>query len=132
MTSFVGFSQKGTDTSHNKKDSLISFTVPVARQIVKDLLRGDSCAAILENTKQELSQVYDKVDLQDSVINAMKTKEGNYEKTIKLQNDKYEVLDKHTREVELQLAGANVTKGLYKYGLFGSIGILLVSLFLHK
>ncbi len=132
MTSFVGFSQKGTDTSLNKKDSVISFPVKVARQIAKDLLRGDSCSAILENTKQELSHVYQKVDLQDSIIMTMKSKEVNYEKTIKLQNDKYDILDKHTRQVELQLAGANATKGLYKYGLFGSIGILLMSIILHR
>ena len=132
MSSFVCFSQKGTDTSHNKKDSTICFPVKVAREIVKDLLRGDSCSAILESTKRELSELYDKVDLKDSVINSMKTKEDNYKSTIDLQSQKYNVLDEHTRKVELKLAGASIAKDIYKYGLYGSALMLVLTILTRK
>ena len=132
MTSFVCFSQKGTDTLHTKKDSSICFPVSVARLIAKDLLRGDSCSAILESTKQELSQVYNKVDLKDSIIDAMTEKDSLYQKDIEDQKAKYSILDSEKKKLEFKLAESNITKGIYKYGFWGSLGILLFTLILHK
>jgi hypothetical protein len=63
----TAFSQ--TDT--NNKEKVKCFPIHVAKQIAKDLLRGDSAIAELKLTNEQLIKTEEKVVLKDSVISTM-------------------------------------------------------------
>ena len=67
--SLTVFSQ--TDTSTNVK----CFPIPVVRQIMKDVISGDSAKAQLKLTEEMLSETEKKVVMKDSVIITLRMKE---------------------------------------------------------
>jgi hypothetical protein len=95
--SLTAFSQ--TDTSNKVK----CFPVPVAKQIAKDLLRGDSAIAELKLVNEQLTKTEEKLVLKDSVIATMQIKEQNYTSIIDAQNQKYKVMEDYSKKLEFQL-----------------------------
>lgn len=95
--SLTAFSQ--TDTSNKVK----CFPVPVAKQIAKDLLRGDSAIAELKLVNEQLTKTEEKLVLKDSVIATMQIKEQNYVSIIDAQNQKYKVMEDYSKKLEFQL-----------------------------
>lgn len=72
ILSSIVFSQSVTDTSKIK----IPYTA--AKQIVKDLITGDSSLALLKLSEKQLKITEEKVVLKDSIISVYKLKEKNY------------------------------------------------------
>jgi hypothetical protein len=97
--SLTAFSQ--TDT--NNKEKVKCFPVHVAKQIAKDLLKGDSAMAELKLVNEQLVKTEEKVSLKDSVISTMVTKEKNYISIIDAQDKKYTVMEDYSKKLELQL-----------------------------
>jgi hypothetical protein len=62
--SLIAFSQ--TDTNNVK-----CFPIPVVKQIMKDVLSGDSAKAQLKLVESEVGELEKKVSLKDSVINTL-------------------------------------------------------------
>ena len=97
--SLTAFSQ--TDT--NNKEKVKCFPIHVAKQIAKDLLRGDSAIAELKLTNEQLIKTEEKVVLKDSVISTMVIKEKNYISIIGAQDSKFTVMENYSKKLEFQL-----------------------------
>jgi len=95
----TAFSQ--TDT--NNKEKVKCFPVHVAKQIAKDLLKGDSAMAELKLVNEQLVKTEEKVSLKDSVISTMVIKENNYINIIDAQDKKYNVMENYSKKLEFQL-----------------------------
>jgi len=93
------FSQ--TDT--NNKEKVKCFPIHVAKQIAKDLLRGDSAMVELKLTNEQLTKTEEKVVLKDSIISTMVIKEKNYISIIGAQDSKFTVMENYSKKLELQL-----------------------------
>ena len=121
--SLTAFSQTGTNNEPVK-----CFPIPVVKQITKDLLSGDSAKAQLKLTEQQLSQTEKIVEKKDSVISIMRVKEENYNTIIATQNEKYSILENHTKQLEWDLKKLKV-KNKFTSILSGS-AILILGTFL--
>ena len=96
--SLTAFSQ--TDTS---KEKVKCFPVHVAKQIAKDLLKGDSAIAELKLVNEQLAKTEEKVSLKDSVISTMVIQKENYITIIDAQDKKYTVMENYSKKLEFQL-----------------------------
>ena len=93
----IAFSQ--TDTSRTEK----CFPIPVVKQIMKDLVSGDEAKAQLKLTEQQLLETEKKVSLKDSVITTLRAKEVNYNTIIDSEKQKFEIMDRYSKKLELDL-----------------------------
>ena len=121
--SLTAFSQ--TDTN---KEPVKCFPIPIVKQITKDLLSGDSAKAQLKLTEQQLYKTENIVGKKDSVISIMRVKEENYNTIILAQNEKYSILENHTKRIEWELKKLKV-KNKFTSILSGS-AILILGTFL--
>ena len=121
--SLTAFSQ--TDTN---KEPVKCFPIPIVKQITKDLLSGDSAKAQLKLTEQQLYNTENIVEKKDSVISIMRVKEENYNTIILAQNEKYSILENHTKRIEWELKKLKV-KNKFTSILSGS-AILILGTFL--
>jgi len=96
--SLTAFSQIDTN-----KEPVKCFPIPIVKQITKDLLSGDSAKAQLKLTEQQLYKTENIVEKKDSVISIMRVKEENYNTIILAQNEKYSILENHTKQLEWDL-----------------------------
>ena len=120
--SLTAFSQTGTNNQPTK-----CFPIPVVKQITKDLLSGDSAKAQLVLTGQQLLETENKVLMKDSIISLLRVKETNYQTIIDAQNQKYSILENHTKKVEWNLKKEKVKN---KFTTILSGGIILTLTFL--
>lgn len=121
--SLTAFSQIGTNNQPTK-----CFPIPVVKQIAKDLLSGDSAKAQLKLTSLQLLETENKVVSKDSIISLLRIKEINYQTTIGVQDQKYSILENHTKKVELNLKKEKI-KNKFTSGLAGVV-IVTLTLFL--
>ena len=117
--SLTAFSQTGTNNQPTK-----CFPIPVVKQITKDLLSGDSAKAQLKLTEQQLLETENKVVVKDSVISLLRVKETNYQTIIDAQNQKFSILEDHTKKVELNLKKEKI-KNKFTSGLAGVVIVTL-------
>jgi hypothetical protein len=75
----------------------------VAKQIVIDLLRGDSAFAQLKMSNQHIIELENMVSLKDSVIDKMKLKEENYNLIISDERKKTEIYQKELKITQKEL-----------------------------
>jgi hypothetical protein len=122
----TAFSQTGTNNQPTK-----CFPIPIVKQITKDLMSGDSAKAVLKLTEQQLLETENKVIMKDSVITMLRDKESNYIKMLDAQNQKYSILEDHTKKVEWDLKKEKV-KNKFKSILGGGALIALTFLLLTK
>lgn len=125
MLSLTVFSQK--DTTTNGK----TFPIPVVKQIVKDLLSGDSAKAQLKLSEEELIETKKKVALKDSIINSLREKEVNYRNIIGSEKKINEVMGMYTNKLEIDLKNEKV-KNKSKSIIGGGIIIVLTYLLITK
>jgi hypothetical protein len=120
--SSIAFSQ--TDTSSNVK----CFPIPVVKQIMKDLLVGDSAKAELKLTEVQLVQTEKKVVLKDSVITTLRLKEVNYLTIIDAEKEKFRIVEDYSKKLEWDLKKEKV-KGKFK-SILGTGLIAVLTFFL--
>ena len=101
MLSSTCFSQ--TVTKSYTDTQKIVLPVPVAKQIVIDLLRGDSAFAQLKMSNQHIIELENMVSLKDSVIDKMKLKEENYNLIISDEKKKTEIYQKELKITQKEL-----------------------------
>ncbi len=103
------FSQKGTDTIPTK-----TFTIPVVKQIVKDLLSGDSAKAELKITAQQLKESQKIVSYKDSIVKKMEVQNTKYEELIKFERSKYKIIEDELKSTEKKLKKEKIKTGIFK------------------
>ena len=124
--SSIAFSQTGTNSKPVK-----CFPIPIVKQITKDLLSGDSAKAQLKLTEQQLVETEKIVEKKDSIISTMKLNEENYNTIITAQNEKYLILETHTKQLEWDLKKLKV-KNKFTSILSGSAILILSTLLIIK
>lgn len=125
IVSLTAFSQKDTDTLRVK-----SFTIPVVKSIVKDLLSGDSAKAQLSLCDLQIIQLERKSDLKDSIIVAMRSKEENFKKIIEAQDQKFGLLENYTKRIEFDLKKEKVKNkfsSIISVGVVGALTFFLIT-----
>jgi hypothetical protein len=122
--SLTVFSQ--TDTTSNTK----CFPLPVVKQIMKDVLSGDSAKAQLKLTENQLVQTEKKVILKDSIINTLRLKEENYKTIIDSEKQKFDIMEKYSKKLEFDLKKEKVKnkfKSILGTGVIAVLGFFLIS-----
>ena len=77
--------------------------VTTVRQIIKDLLSGDSAKLQLQLTESQLIETEKKLHLKDSIINTMKDKEKNYLTIQEYNKEQLILLNNYSTKVENDL-----------------------------
>jgi hypothetical protein len=77
--------------------------VATVRQIIKDLLSGDSAKLQLQLTESQLIETEKKLHLKDSIINSMKDKEKNYLTIQEYNKEQLILLNNYSTKVENDL-----------------------------
>ena len=123
--SLTAFSQTGTN------NQVKCFPVPVVKQIMKDLLSGDEAKLQLKLSDSLLRVTENKVIIQDSIISDMKLKEENYQKELKLAQDKLAITEDYNHQLEKDLKKQKV-KNKFTSILSGTALIVLSTLYFIK
>jgi len=124
FVSLTVFSQ--TDTTSNIK----CFPIPVVKQIMKDVLSGDSAKAQLKLVEEQLIQTEKKVVLKDSVINTLRLKEENYNTIIGTERQKFDIMEKYSKKLEFDLKKEKVKnkfKSILGTGVIAVLGFFLIT-----
>jgi len=114
------FSQKGMDSVPEIK----CFPITVVKEIVKDLISGDSAKALLKTTETELIKCEEKSYFLDSINQKHLSKIENLNGVISDERVKYGVLEEHTKNVENAL-GREKFIGKYTRWVSGSVILIL-------
>ena len=124
FVSLTVFSQ--TDTTTNVK----CFPIPVVKQIMKDVLSGDSAKEQLKLTEEQLIQTEKKVVLKDSIINTLRLKEENYNTIIGAERQKFDIMEKDSKKLEFDLKKEKVKnkfKSILGTGVIAVLGFFLIT-----
>jgi hypothetical protein len=122
LVKLTAFSQ--IDTSKTEK----CFPLPVVKQIMKDLVSGDSAKAVLKMTEVQLLETEKKVTLKDSVITTLRLKETNYQTIIQSEKEKFEIVERYSKKLEFDLKKEKV-KNKFK-SILGTGVIAILTVFL--
>lgn len=98
LSSWSLFSQNVTPTTE-----FIKIPVPVVKNIVLDLVRGDSAFAQLKQSNLHISQLEEKTKTQDSIIVSYKEVDNNNKEIIEKLERKVEILEGEFKTVSKEL-----------------------------
>lgn len=99
MLSLTVFSQSGTVDSIPSK----SFSIPIVRLIIKDLLSGDSAKAQLVLANDQIKKIENLVILKDSIIRKQDEKMKIYDEILVQKDSKIKIMDDKISEVSKEL-----------------------------
>ncbi len=129
MTS-LSFSQTVTNQKPVQTDTIVPLTIPTAKLIIKDLLKGDGAQIELMELQKVLQLTNEKMLLKDEVIFTLNSKISNLDYII-LQKDEQFKLEREKSDSLLKELKAEKRKTfLYKVGtVLGvvAVGYLLVN-----
>lgn len=129
MTS-LSFSQTVTNQKPVQTDTIVPLTIPTAKLIIKDLLKGDGAQIELVELQKVLQLTNEKMLLKDEVIFTLNSKISNLDYII-LQKDEQFKLEREKSDSLLKELKAEKRKTfLYKVGtVLGvvAVGYLLVN-----
>lgn len=121
MLKLTVFSQKSTvDTILVK-----SFPMPVVKEIIKDLMRGDSAIAELNLTKKELELCEKNHVEKDSIISNYKLYETKSIEVIAAERERYKVMDERFKELQTNFNAVKTTNKIISVAGIGVIGIIV-------
>ena len=106
--SLTSFSQNVTPK--NSDTQVVILPVKVAREVVKDLLRGDAAIAQLTMVNYEVSQLEIKIGYQDSIIRNFKSKEENFNILLEGEKRKNEILNQEIKSTQKELRKVKTKK----------------------
>lgn len=108
MSSVTGFSQPVTKTFTDTQKIILP--VSVAKQIIVDLLRGDSASVQLKLSNLEIIELEKIIVLKDTVISKMKIKEDNYNILILDERRKNQIYQTELKDTQKELKKVKVKK----------------------
>ena len=114
MMSLKGFSQNAIDTTS------IQLKKPIARLVIKDLIKGDGANEELALNRQKISLLENKISLKDSVIVSLESQVGNFDFIILNKTEQLAISQELSKRLEKDLK-----KQKFKTKLMGGAGILI-------
>jgi hypothetical protein len=112
--SLKGFSQNVIDTTS------IQLKKPIARLVIKDLIKGDGANEELALNKQKISLLENKISLKDSVIISLESQVGNFDFIVLTKTEQLAISQELSKRLEKDLK-----KQKFKTKLMGGAGILI-------
>ena len=106
----------------------IKVPVRVARQIVVDLVRGDSAVVVLKLTKEQLDSTEKKVKYQDSTIQVYKLKDTMCLATVRNEQSKFQIQGQYVGSLEKSVKDLKTERIITRI----ILGIALVLFAIHK
>lgn len=127
--SLQGFSQNVTPSITDTQ--VVVLPVKVAKEIAKDLLRGDSAITELKLANSQIKQLEIKSEYQDSIIIYLREKEKNYITLIDGEKRKNEILNDEIKKTQKELKKVTAKKTFYNL-VSGAIIVTLSYLYITK
>lgn len=127
--SLQGFSQNVTPSITDTQ--VVVLPVKVAKEIAKDLLRGDSAITELKLANSQIKQLEIKSEYQDSIIIYLREKEKNYITLIDGEKRKNEILNEEIKKTQKELKKVTAKKTFYNL-VSGAIIVTLSYLYITK
>ena len=116
--------------SQNVIDSTkIQLTKPIAKLVIKDLLKGDGLSTEIKTMQLLLTETNNKFLSQSDLVFNLKTQITNFESVNKQLNFKFEAQERLSKELETSLRRQKNKTKLYKIGTYigvAAVGILIV------
>ena len=122
LTSLSSFSQ--TDTTK------VQIKTPVAKLVIKDILKGDGCAQELKLTQEKVIKLQARETQKDTIISLLESKDKNNQFIINTQKDQLQLSKELSEQLHKELKGQRTKTFLWKAGTFA--GILTTSYLLIK
>lgn len=124
LTSLSSFSQ--TDTNKPKTEILttqndttkIRIKVPVAKLVIKDILKGDGCEVELKLTQEKLLKTEEREKEKDSHIVLLEEKDKNNNFMLGKKDEQLKVSEELTNSLHKELKGQRTKTFLWKVGTF--------------
>jgi len=115
MMSLKGFSQNAIDTTS------IQLKKPIARLVIKDLIKGDGANEELALNIKKISLLENKITLKDSVIISLNTQIDNVRSIVMTKDNQLDLSQELSKRLERDLK-----KQKFKTKLMGGAGIVAV------
>ena len=129
MTS-LSFSQTVTNQRPIQTDTIVPLTIPTAKLIIKDLLKGDGAQIELVELQKVLQLTNEKMLLKDEVIFTLNSKISNLDYIILQKDEQFKLEREKSESLVKELKAEKRKTFLYKVGtVLGvvAVGYLLVN-----
>ena len=125
FTSYISFSQTVTKT-----DSIVPLRIPIAKLVIKDILKGDGTLLELKETQKELDLTNKKILLKDNVIGTLNSKIDNLDYIITQKDAQFSLEREKSNALLKELKGQRTKTFLYKVGMYA--GVIATSVLILK
>ena len=122
LVSLSSFSQ--TDTTKRKTESdttKVRLKVPVAKLVVKDILKGDGCEIELKLTQEKLIKTEEREKEKDSQIIFLEEKNKNNNFMLGKKDEQLKVSEELNDKLHKELKSQRVKTSLWQFGTFAGI-----------
>jgi TolA-binding protein len=127
LTSLSSFSQ--TDTTKPQTNipvvqndtTKIRIKVPVAKLVIKDILKGDGCAEELKQTQEKVIKLETREKEKDSHIVFLEEKDKNNNFMLGRKDEQLKVSEELTNSLHKELKGQRTKTFLWKVGTYAGI-----------
>ena len=123
LTSLSSFSQ--TDTTKPKTESdttKVRLKVPVAKLVIKDIIKGDGCELELKLTQEKLIKTEEREKEKDTQILLLEEKDKNNNFMLGKKDEQLKVSEELTNKLHKELKGQRTKTFLWKVGTY--VGII--------
>jgi hypothetical protein len=108
----------------------VRIKVPIAKLVIKDLLKGDGCAEELKLTQDKVIKLEARESQKDAIISLLKDKDKNNQFIINTQKEQLDLSKELSEKLHKELKGQRTKTFLWKIGTYA--GILTTSYLLLK
>jgi len=108
----------------------VQIKVPVAKLVIKDILKGDGCVEELKLTQEKVIKLEARETQKDTIISLLEDKDKNNQFIINTQKDQLQLSKELSEQLHKELKGQRTKTFLWKAGTFA--GILTTSYLLIK
>jgi hypothetical protein len=129
LVTLTSFSQTVINQPISKVDTIVPLTIPTAKLVIKDLIKGDGAIIQLEETNKVLKLTNEKLVLKDSIISILNSKIYNLDYIITQKDEQFSLERQKSESLLKELKAEKRKSFLYKIGSYVGIvatGILLV------
>ena len=130
LVTSLSFSQTVTNQRPVQTDTIVPLTIPTAKLIIKDLLKGDGAQIELVELQKVLQLTNEKMLLKDEVIFTLNSKISNLDYIILQKDEQFKLEREKSESLLKELKSEKQKTFLYKVGtVLGvvAVGYLLVN-----
>jgi hypothetical protein len=130
LVTSLSFSQTVTNQKPVQTDTIVPLTIPTAKLIIKDLLKGDGAQIELVELQKVLQLTNEKMLLKDEVIFTLNSKISNLDYIILQKDEQFKLEREKSESLLKELKSEKRKTFLYKVGtVLGvvAVGYLLVN-----